>query len=119
MASRAFKVGGGFAVEGIESRRYVPRMKVPQANWIESFFSYLVSLFTGAVRGQQIEAARNSFQETKLKAEKGDAPAQHSLGEMYEYAEGVGKDAVEAVKWFRKAADQGDVFAQHNLRVMR
>ncbi|MDP6128458.1 MAG: SEL1-like repeat protein, partial [Planctomycetota bacterium] len=35
------------------------------------------------------------------------ALAQYSLGGMYEYGRGVEKDEKEAVKWFRKAAEQG------------
>jgi len=36
------------------------------------------------------------------------------------YANGYGviEDDVEAVKWYRKAADQGDATAQYNLGVM-
>ena len=41
------------------------------------------------------------------KAEKGDAGAQISLGLMYANGEGVPEDDVEAVKWYRKAAEQG------------
>ncbi|HUA68889.1 MAG TPA: tetratricopeptide repeat protein [Candidatus Saccharimonadales bacterium] len=42
----------------------------------------------------------------KAKAEAGDAAAQTSLGEIYEQGNGVTQDMKEAVKWFRKAADQ-------------
>ena len=37
---------------------------------------------------------------------------------MYEQGHGVPQDYAEAVKWYRKAADQGDAFAQYNLGVM-
>jgi TPR repeat protein len=44
--------------------------------------------------------------------------AQYNLGVMYEKGEGVKKkDAVQAVRWFRKArkaAEQGDAGAQYN-----
>lgn len=40
-------------------------------------------------------------------AEKGDAGAQGSLGNIYRHAHNY----VEAVKWYRKAADQGDTAA--------
>ena len=42
-------------------------------------------------------------------------PAQFNLGVMYENGRGVAKDEVEAVKWYRKAADQGYASAQVNL----
>jgi S1-C subfamily serine protease len=41
--------------------------------------------------------------------------AQFKLGWFYDTGQGVGKDLVEAVKWFRKAAEQNIVEAQFNL----
>ncbi len=37
---------------------------------------------------------------------------------MYYYGEGVTKDSVQAAKWIRKAAEQGDALAQYNLGLM-
>jgi TPR repeat protein len=34
---------------------------------------------------------------------------------MFDAGEGVVKDSVEAVRWYRKAAEQGMAEAQHNL----
>jgi uncharacterized protein len=59
-----------------------------------------------------------SLSETRVKAELGDARAQHNLGVMYEKGLGVAKDNVQAVQWYRKAANQGFAQAQHNLGVM-
>jgi len=42
---------------------------------------------------------------------------QFNLGARYDAGEGVAKDSAEAVKWYRLAADQGDVVAQFNLGV--
>ena len=50
-----------------------------------------------------------------MKAAAGDAVAQYNLGSMYYDGHGVTKDYTEAVKWFRKAADQGSVEAQKDL----
>lgn len=44
------------------------------------------------------------------KAEQGDAEAQFQLGKHYD-----GKDESEAVKWYRRAAEQGHAKAQNNL----
>ena len=52
------------------------------------------------------------------KAEAGDPNAQLSLGWMYRFGDGVPVDYAEAVKWFRKAADQGHAMAQNNLGAM-
>ena len=53
-----------------------------------------------------------SIAETRAKAEQGDASAQFFLGSFYALGAGVLKDDVEAVKWYRKSAEQGDDSAQ-------
>src|SRR6267378_2279942 len=55
--------------------------------------------------------ATKRFESMKVKAEEGDAQAQNELGFCYENGQGITRDAAEAVKWFRKAAEQGYVFA--------
>src|SRR3984957_7590530 len=47
-------------------------------------------------------------------AEQGDAAAQYDLGIMYYAGQGVARNAAEAVRWFGKAAEQGDLNAQYN-----
>ena len=37
---------------------------------------------------------------------------------MYAHGDGVPKDAVQAVSWYRKAAEQGNASAQANLGLM-
>ena len=49
-------------------------------------------------------------------AEQGYARAQFYLGHMYIYGKGVSRDKVEAVKWYRKAAEQGDEEAKKRLK---
>ena len=51
------------------------------------------------------------FNDTLTKAEHGDARAQYTLGVFYKKA----RDDAEAVKWYRKAADQGYAPAQCQL----
>jgi len=53
-----------------------------------------------------------------IAAQKGDASSQISLGWMYENGKVVAKDNVEAVNWYRKAADQGAPVGQKNLGLM-
>ena len=48
-------------------------------------------------------------------AELGYAPAQFALGRRYEKGDGVTADIEAALRWYRKAADQGDVFAIQRL----
>ena len=52
----------------------------------------------------------------KKSAGQEDADAQFALGMRYDNGDGVHKDAVEAVKWFTKAAGQGLAEAQEALR---
>ena len=44
---------------------------------------------------------------------------QNNLGWMYENGRGVQRDRVEAVRWYRRAADQGDSWAQEQLDRLR
>src|SRR5471030_2345003 len=46
------------------------------------------------------------------------APAQFTLGFMYEKGEGVTADNSQAMSWYQKAADQGYAAAQINLGSM-
>ena len=55
----------------------------------------------------------------QFKANQGDAQAQADLGEFYQYGYQYGYygDSAEALKWTRKAAEQGNAKAQFNLAV--
>ena len=44
--------------------------------------------------------------------------AQNNLGVMYDKGYGVVKDYEQALRWYRKAAEQRDAWAQFNLGVM-
>jgi hypothetical protein len=58
------------------------------------------------------------IEETRARAEQGNAEAQFKLGRMYAKGEGVPQDYVQAVAWFRKAAEQGNAKAQNGLGAM-
>jgi len=51
-------------------------------------------------------------------AEEGNANAQYSLGFLYENAQGVQKDAENAINWYQIAAERGHVKAQSALGFM-
>jgi uncharacterized protein len=80
---------------------------------------FIVGLTAGSftsVSGQQGEADRQAIAALRTKAEHGDAQAQCDLGVVYaQGARGVTKDANEAVKWYRKAAEQKLAAAQFHL----
>ena len=48
-------------------------------------------------------------------AEQGNADAQCWLGLCYDLGKGVGQDYGEAMKWLRKAAEQGNKSAKDEL----
>jgi TPR repeat protein len=64
---------------------------------------------------QRVETDRRQVEEVKAKAEAGDADSEYRLGLFYYNGEGVAKDFSEAVKWYRKAAEQNYAPAQNNL----
>jgi len=66
-------------------------------------------MFTGIAWGQA------TIEQVKAMAEDGDAEAQYSLGIRYLNGIGLEKNEADAVKWFRKAADQEHLGAQYNL----
>ena len=63
-----------------------------------------------------VDAQSPDLEALRALAEQGDAIAQNDLGVVYAAGLGVPQDDVEAVRWFRLAAEQGNVDAQSILR---
>lgn len=61
------------------------------------------------------EGDTRALNELKKLAGVGNTEIQIELGQMYFYGEGVTSDYAESVKWYRKAAEQGDEVAQYRL----
>src|SRR5438045_9796926 len=64
---------------------------------------------------QQTKADEKPIEEVKGNAEAGDSKYQMELGDRYDKGAGVAKNAVEAAKWYRKAAEQNCAEAQNSL----
>jgi len=78
----------------------------------------LVTAAVFQLRAQQNEADGKVLAEIRAGADKGDAKAQYELGRaFFSGTLGVAKDEAEAVKWFRKAAEQNVADAQFSLGV--
>ena len=76
------------------------------------------SLFLRYACAQQGDAVTNQLTVLRAKAEQGEAHSQCELGlAFYSGQFGAAANDVEAVKWFRKAAEQNDPAAQSNLGV--
>ena len=56
--------------------------------------------------------AEDKLESTRKAAEQGDAEAQFSLGVCYANGRDVQRADAEALKWYRRAADQDHVLAQ-------
>lgn len=69
--------------------------------------------------GRTAQSADLQVRAIRGNAEQGQANAQFILGLMYAEGRGLPKDEAEAVRWYRKAADQGDADARHNLSLLR
>ncbi|MGA2228825.1 MAG: tetratricopeptide repeat protein [Syntrophobacteraceae bacterium] len=59
-----------------------------------------------------------AYKELQALAGLGDAEAQYYLGRMYDRGQGVPEDHAEAMRWYRKAANQGLPQAEFNLGLM-
>jgi TPR repeat protein len=79
----------------------------------------LISLSSALqIHAQPSEADRKLLAEIRNEAEKGDAQSEFEVGTAFYVGKlGVAKDAVEAVKWFRKAVEQNHGQAQLSLGV--
>src|SRR4029450_5307336 len=85
-----------------------------------SIFTVLLLVTAGVFQlpAQQNEADGKVLAEIRAGADKGDAKARYELGRaFFSGTLGVAKDEAEAVKWFRKAAEQNVADAQFNLGV--
>ena len=64
------------------------------------------------------ELYAKAFTGLQKHAEKEEVMALFLVGRMYDFGQFVAKDEVEAVHWYRRAAEQGLAMAQLNLGVM-
>ncbi len=81
----------------------------------KALFEVGLRLMEGRKDEPDAKAAANWFM---LSAERDFAPAQYSLGTLFEKGNGVARDTSLARDWYVKAADQGNVRAMHNLAVL-
>ena len=76
-------------------------------------FGILIAVFFLSVG----HTASAQYSELLKRAQDGDAEAQTRLGGAYYSGNGVEQDFVEAIKWYRLAAEQGYADAQNYLGV--
>lgn len=71
--------------------------------------------FDGAMSAYEAQDYDTAMTEFESLAAAGEAKAQYQLGVMYAGGYGVTADNVEAVAWYRRAAEQGISDAQYDL----
>ncbi len=72
--------------------------------------------FACCAKDDKSPSVENEPTEALLKmAGNGNAKAQYEVGRRYQFGKGVATNAVEAIKWYRKAAEQGLAEAQFAL----
>jgi TPR repeat protein len=82
--------------------------------WFMASCLMLVICARGQLPAQ--ETNTNSVESIRTKAENGDAQSQTAMGAIYELGlHGVPTDVVEAMNWFRRAAEQNFAPAQYEL----
>ena len=73
----------------------------------------LAAVYSGPTVAQQ-----RTIEDLVVRAKEGDAEAQNELGSLYYAGEDVEQDDTEAVRWIKRAADQGYSPAQYNLGLL-
>lgn len=94
------------AVNGAESENPVPEPDGAQQDFAAGEIAYKLEKY-----GEAAVLYRKS-------ADQGFAPAQFSMGVMYDIGQGVAQDYRQALLWYAKAAEQGNAKAQNNLGFM-
>jgi TPR repeat protein len=69
---------------------------------------------TGPIRPGRV-VPQGVIDQLKERALQGDARAQNDLGVLHQLGKAVAQDDVEAVRWYRRAAERNSVLAQNNL----
>ena len=98
--------------EGLASE---PLIQAAQDGDPKALFEIGLRLMEGRVGEPDPKNAAPWFQ---LSADRGFAPAEYSLGTLYEKGNGVDRDLVRARDAYLAAADNGNVRAMHNLAVL-
>ena len=109
--------GEGVARDPVEAVKWY--RKAADQGHTYAQFSVTLSYFHGFGAAKDNGVSKDQVEAVKALALKGDPVAQFNLGNSYRFdhftGEGVARNPVEAVKWYRKAADQGNADAQSTL----
>ena len=105
------------AEQGHVEAQYKLALAYENGYGITQDLSEAVKWYHKAAEQGYVEASRHlQSAEVLLAAQNGNAEAQYNLALAYENGNGMTKDLSEAVKWYRKAAEQGHAGAQKKLK---
>lgn len=102
------------------------KLNLSRNSFLFPLLCIFILLQCNAVWGETYEEGKKAYLDKdyekalsilKPLAEQGDSQAQVTLGIMYDFGHGVGKDTTEAIKWYIKAAEQGIPAVQHDVGV--
>ena len=82
---------------------------------IVRFVAFALLLVSTAAAQASGQVGQKDISDLRKEAESGDAQSQSELGDRYYTGRGVAKDHAEAMKWYRKAAEQGDAEKRRSL----
>ena len=98
-----------------EEEVLAPKKCVPDPELEERFNRAMLQFAKLTERGEDSREKADCLKTIKEVASKGLAAAQYNLGIIHHTGQGVPQSDALAVEWYRKAADQGNIYAQYNL----
>ena len=107
-----------WVIEGRPDMTYAKHVAATAAREGDANALYRLSVLLNAAPKSDADRER-AVVVLKSAAERGAAAAQFELGRRYEKGSGVEANLEEAMRWYEKAAAQGDVLAVQRLRMGR
>lgn len=105
-----------WSIEGRPGMAYAKHVAATAAREGDANALYRLSVLLNAAPTSDADRER-AVVVLKSAAEKGAAAAQYELGRRYEKGDAIEANLEEAMRWYEKAAAQGDVLAIQRLRV--
>lgn len=90
----------------------------PEAESGEARAQYYFSQMLASGHGMERDHDKRAREMLRMSAESGYAPAQSTLGNVYQYGNGVVTSYIKAIEWYTQAANQGYAEAQRNLALI-
>jgi Sel1 repeat len=93
----------------------MPARTLRERDWLRVSISSQVPGCDTLLKKLHLNRPRICVDFARMAADRGHVQAQVSVGNLYGNGIGVLKDYAEALRWYRKAADQGNDEAQDNV----